>query len=218
MSISYRYQATSNYLLLAVLSLLILLAPSAFSQADTTTNSTSLTQVQQIEQLKTLVEKYQNMQLAITQPATSSVITTKLAGTNIGIWNKKSINFNMSYDVTATDSDIYTLDYTDWGKDDNISILNGANEYTDGTYKSLLQTSAEKITTLINGQSVISYKVTKGTTKRFNLKVTYTPVSEGLHRMILRSVPYVINPAGSAEYIHKIGYSTYPIMWRASGY
>jgi hypothetical protein len=212
MYISKSYNLSSIYLLLSVLFLFTLFLPSTFAQADTTTLSQNET-VLKIEELQKLVEKYQNMQLAITQPATTSTLTTKLAGTSIGIWNKNTINFTLYFDVIAKDLDVYIPILSEsYGL---FSVLNSKKENATGSFTSEFSTQAEKV---VGSRGHEYYKVAKGTKMRFVAKVVYRPYfSDDTYNAVLNQLPFTNSIDGMVE-SRNVNYSTYPVMWRASGY
>ncbi|MBP9836270.1 MAG: hypothetical protein KBC78_00330 [Candidatus Pacebacteria bacterium] len=219
MFVSSRLQSLSPYLFLLVATLVILFIPSSFAKAETVTSSVAPQSetLLKINELQKLVEKYQNMQLAITQPATTSsdtLFVAKLAGTAASHWSKDLITYTLYYDITAKGSDIYLHDQPEGYE--YLTILNSKNEKGPGSYGyGETVTKAEKI---VGAQGNTIYKVAKGTKQRFAVKVKYTPfISDDSYRVVLGMLPYMTELEGRTN-TKVVNFSTYPVMWRTSGY
>ncbi len=207
------------YLFLLVVALVILFIPSSFAKAETVTSSVAPQSetLLKISELQGLVKKYQNMQLAITQPATTSsdtLFVAKLVGTAASHWSKDLITYTLYYDITAKERDIYIYDQPRGYE--YLTILDSKNEKGPGSYGyGETVTQAEKV---VGAQGNTLYKVAKGTKQRFAVKVKYAPYfSDDSYRVVLGKLLYMTELEGMAS-DKVVNFSTYPVMWRASGY
>lgn len=211
-----------SYSLLATLSLLVLLTPSAFIHAETKTDSVSLQSATlfKIGELKKQVEKYQNMQLAIVNPvmaSTSNALKARQVGSSIIIWNKDQINFEIKYDVTAKERDVYIMDFRQ--QTPAFDVLDINKQLVGGTYATMtIRTNA--IAQKGGGFGSMVYLVPKGTTQRFTVNAVFKPnVSvENALQFHINQIFYYTDEPNTAGRILFVDYATYPIMWRASGY
>lgn len=222
MSRSLLSYSSISYLLLVALFLLLLLAPGAFIHAKTTTDSVGLqsTALFKIGELKKQVEKYQNMQLAMVDSvmaSTSNALKANQVGSSIIIWNKAQINFEVRYDVTAKDRDVYIMDFRQ--QSPAFDVLDIDNQLVGGDYATMtIRTNA--ITQKGGGFGSMRYLVPKGTTKRFTVNAVFKPNAfvENALQFHLNQIFYYTDEPNTAGRILFVDYATYPIMWRASGY